>query len=192
VGVSQLFGGIDALFMDEEERTEPEVEMERSGPEPMGARRIHDAFTQQGFDLDRFLRRRGDTTGRLYRTLIELTRSWRARTCALLQRTDEGFRAGVTLGLEDYWREALSLSKSSNLAREVLLRRLVLQTRIPLNRFVDFATTVRTGDVSGVQQTFFIPARYNRQDAYLLIGYDAQIPSIESFVSRFVNAPPKR
>ncbi|MFP4409106.1 MAG: hypothetical protein ACLFPW_11355, partial [Spirochaetaceae bacterium] len=192
VGVSQLFGGIDALFVDEEEDGEGAVQEEAAGPSPMGARKIHDAFTRRGFDLDRFLRRRGDTTGRLYRTLIELTRTWRARTCALLQHAEGGFRAGVTLGLEDPWREALNLDDESNLAREVLLRRMVLQTRLPLNRFVDFATIIRQGEVSGVQQTFFIPARYNDTDAYLMVGYDIQIPSIENLVTRFINAAGNR
>ncbi|MFP4329411.1 MAG: hypothetical protein ACLFP6_01710, partial [Spirochaetaceae bacterium] len=190
-GVSQLFGGIDGIFGEEEERGEPSDRREE-GPERLGERRVHAAFTKDGLDIDRFVRRRDDRTGRLYRTLIELTRSWRARTCALLERTATGYKVSVTLGLDEQWREALSLDNTANLSREVLSRRMVLQTRLPLDRYIDFADTIRGGDVSGVQQTFFIPARHNNTESYLMVGYDAQIASIENFVERFINAGGRR
>jgi hypothetical protein len=172
-GIEELFG-MDAgdLFADlgPEEPEEPvERETERSVIR----------FLDLGFDYDGFLKGYNRSEGGVVKSLVTFTRYWKARVGVLFGASQGELAPRYGLGIEESCLEALRVSHSSGIYRNVLQKRNLLFINGPLRRVEYFLGLCSDDQIVHFQKALFVPIVFEGDEGYALLGLPSTVGSLD-------------
>ncbi len=142
-------------------------------------------FGRDGLDYDWFMRRHRSTESGIIKSLVEVTRLFRARAGSLFLETEKGLRATYSLGLDEACMNRVIAKRDTPLFREIFEKRHALFLKVPLNEVSNFRSVCEETQFAHLQKSVFIPVRFNKKPAYLMVSVHGEV---ESFDTLFVNA----
>lgn len=149
-------------------------------------------FGRDGLDYDWFMRRQRPTESGIIKSLVEVTRLFRARAGSLFLETEKGFRATYSLGLDEACMNRVIAKRETPLFREIFTKRHALFLKVPLNEVSNFRSVCEETQFAHLQKSVFIPVRFNKKPAYLMVSVHSEAKSFDSlFVNALENAHPE-
>ena len=179
-GADDVTAGIEQLFNVEATDLCADLDpVERSKSPILEAERSIVRFVDRGFDYDGFLRGYQKTEGGIVKSLVTFTRHWGARVGVLFSPGDGELGPRYGLGLESECLQALHISNSSGIYRNVLARRLVLFVNRPLRQVEYFLGLCPDEQIAYFQKVLFLPVVIHGEEGYALLGLQERISSLD-------------
>ena len=174
-GIEQLFGdGVDDLLPGARSIGDAEPQEARSAGESVFR------FVEQGVDYDAFLRGYQSNDGGVLKSLVRFTRLWGARVGVVFLEDEDGLVPSYQLGLHARCAEAMKITRSSGLYRNVLAKRYALFVRRPLVTVEYFEGLCEPEQLAVLERSLFLPLVFRKERAYVLLGLPRSVDSLDA------------
>ena len=137
-------------------------------------------FRSDGLDYDWFMQRYRQTESGIIKSLVEMTRFFRARAGSLFLESEKGLRATYSLGLDEACMNRIIAKRDTRLFQDVFQKRRALYLRVPLNEVANFRSVCEESQFSHLQKSLFLPIKFQNKPAYLLVSVHGEVDTFET------------